>query len=100
MGVKGENNMLKKRKLKLIHYLILFVLFVIAVGFNIRLYYINAAQCSAGSSGVCGNLLAYKVAEYLAYISLLTFGVYLIYMYFISINSKHDDNYIEDKNQC
>lgn len=84
--------MLKKRKLKLIHYLILSVLFVVAVGFNVRLYFINFAQCEAGTSGVCGDLLAYKISENLAYFSLLTFGVYLVYIYFIGINSNQDNS--------
>lgn len=83
--------MLKKRKLKLVHYLILLVLFAITVGFNIRLYFINAAICSSSSTGVCGDLLTYKIAEYLAYISLLIFGIYLVYMYFISISSRYQD---------
>lgn len=80
--------MLKKRKLKLIHYVILLVILAVTIWTNIRLYFINSAVCSASSAGVCTDLVPYTIAEYLAYISLLLLGIYIIYMYFISIGNR------------
>jgi nucleoid DNA-binding protein len=86
--------MLKKRKLKLIHYVILVVILAVTIWTNIRLYFINSAVCSASSAGVCTDLVPYTIAEYLAYISLLLLGIYIIYMYFISIGKKQTEETI------
>jgi DNA-binding protein HU-beta len=80
--------MLKKRKLKLIHYVILLIILAFAIWMNIRLFFINSAVCSSSSTGVCSDLLPYTIAEYLAYMSLLLLGIYAVYMYFISIGKK------------
>jgi nucleoid DNA-binding protein len=81
--------MLKRRKLKWAYYLVLVVILAVTIWANIRLYFINSVSCYSGVAGGCSVLLSYKIAEYLAYISLIILGVYIVYMYFVSEGKKY-----------
>jgi nucleoid DNA-binding protein len=81
--------MLKRRKLKWAYYLVLVIILAVTIWANIRLYFINSVSCYSGVAGGCSDLLSYKIAEYLAYISLIILGVYIVYMYFVSEGKKY-----------
>jgi|GEM_PF-4830363 len=80
---EGTKHMLKRRKLKTRHYLVLLVILGLALFLNIRLFYINTIECYSNTTGVCSGIVSYKISEYLAYASIVILAIYGIYLYLV-----------------